>query len=190
MMNYKELIENFIPLDNREATDKKMFLELINLLNDDILKRSTSFAHITSSAIVLNEDLDKVLMVYHNIYDSWSWIGGHADGCGSLYKVALKELEEETGVTNVTPIKKDIISIEVLPVKSHTKNGEIVSPHLHLNTTFAFIAQEKEPLRVKEDENSGVIWIKISELKNKVKEKDMIPIYEKIIERAIINKVI
>ena len=22
----------------------------------------------------------KVLMCYHNIYDSWSWLGGHADG--------------------------------------------------------------------------------------------------------------
>lgn len=190
MMDYKELINEFIPLDDREVSDKKIFLELINLLNDDVLKRDTSFAHVTASIIVLNESLDKVLMVYHNIYDSWSWIGGHADGDSNLYKVALKELEEETGVKNVTPIKKDIISIEVLPVKSHTKHGKIVSPHLHLNTTFAFIAKENEPLRVKKDENSGVMWIEISELKNKVKEKDMIPIYEKIIERAIINKVI
>lgn len=188
-MNYKELLDKFYPLNEREVSDKKMFLELINLFNDDILKRSTSFAHITSSAIVLNEDLDKVLMVYHNIYDSWAWIGGHADGDSNLYKVALKELKEETGVKNVTPVKKYIISIEVLPVKSHIKNGEIVSPHLHLNTTFGFIASEKEKLKIKEDENSGVMWIKISELKNKVKEKEMIPIYEKIIER-VINKVI
>ena len=35
---------------------------------------------------------------WHNIYQSWSWIGGHADGVADLRAVALRELEEETGV--------------------------------------------------------------------------------------------
>lgn len=184
MMDYKELINEFIPSEMREASDKKIFIELIDLLNDDILKRTTLFSHLTASTIVLNEELDKVLMVYHNIYDSWAWIGGHTDGDNDLYRVALKELEEETGVKNVKTVSEKIISLEVLPVKSHIKNGEIVSSHLHLNTTFGLIASENEKLRIKEDENSGVMWIKISELENYVKEKDMIPIYKKIIERV------
>ena len=34
-------------------------------------------------------------MVYHNIYNSWSWLGGHADGETDLLAVALREVKEE-----------------------------------------------------------------------------------------------
>ena len=44
------------------------------------LTRDNKTAHITVSAWVLNPTLNKVLMAHHNIYNSWAWIGGHADG--------------------------------------------------------------------------------------------------------------
>ena len=50
------------------------------------LKQSVSFirqietALFTASAWVVNPARNKVLMIYHNIYNSWSWTGGHADG--------------------------------------------------------------------------------------------------------------
>ena len=45
----------------------------------------------TASAWVVNKDRSKVLMVYHNIYNSWSWLGGHADGETDLLAVAIRE---------------------------------------------------------------------------------------------------
>ena len=38
-------------------------------------------------------------MVYHNIYHSWSWLGGHADGETDLLSVAIREVKEEAGVS-------------------------------------------------------------------------------------------
>lgn len=71
--------------------------------------------------------------------------------------------------------------MDVLPVWGHVKRGNYVSSHLHLNFSYLFETNEDEKLRVKEDENSQVGWIEISEIRKKVTEPDMIPVYEKLI---------
>ena len=35
-------------------------------------------------------------MAYHNIYKSWSWTGGHADGETDLLHVAMREARDAT----------------------------------------------------------------------------------------------
>ncbi|HEY8910804.1 MAG TPA: NUDIX domain-containing protein [Desulfosporosinus sp.] len=49
-------------------------------------------------------------MIHHNIYNSWSWIGGHADGEEDLSAVVMKELKEETEVNNIHPVSSDSFS--------------------------------------------------------------------------------
>ncbi|MBR3772212.1 MAG: NUDIX hydrolase [Clostridium sp.] len=124
----------------------------------DIFTRENALAHMTASAWVVNKERDKVLMVYHNIYNSWSWLGGHADGETDLMKVALKEVIEESGIENVKAASPNIFSLEVLTVDGHKKRGQYVSSHLHLNVTYLVEADETEELVVKPDENSGVRW--------------------------------
>ena len=120
--------------------------------------------HITSSGYVINKTRDKVLMIFHKIYNSWAWTGGHADGDDDLLYVAIKEAKEETGIKNVTPISKDIFSIDVITVDGHIKKGAYVSSHLHLNVTYLLEADENDELIVNEDETNGVKWIPIDKL--------------------------
>ena len=150
-------IENYRPCNEQEERDKGLILDCLRAF-EDVFTRDNALCHMTASAWVVNERFDRVLMAYHNIYDSWSWLGGHADGEENLLAVALKEVREESGVKNVRPASEDIFSLEVLTVDGHVKRGKYVSSHLHLNVTYLLIADDTNVLTVKPDENSGVKW--------------------------------
>ncbi|MGX7059720.1 NUDIX hydrolase [Vagococcus humatus] len=150
-------ITQYQTVNEQEERDKALILaELTN--NPQVFLRESSLAHMTASAWVVNEDKTKVLMVYHHIYNSWSWLGGHADGEEDLLKVAIKEVKEESGLKQVSPVSTNIFSLEVLTVDGHIKHGQYVSSHLHLNVTYLLEAKEKDKLVIKPDENSGVAW--------------------------------
>ncbi|WP_250674649.1 NUDIX hydrolase [Paraclostridium ghonii] len=182
-MEYIEQIKRYKPINEQESKDKQLILECINKY-DDILTRKNSLCHMTSSGFIVNKNRDKVLMIHHNIYNSWGWTGGHADGDSDLLKVAIKEAKEETGVKSVRPITEEICSIEVLPVNSHIKSGMFIPAHLHLSVAYILEADEKEDLFIKEDENSGVKWIDIDKIEDNVREMHMISIYNKLIEKC------
>ena len=161
-MSVYEDIARYEPFNEQEMRDKAVILRFLEE-NDNAFLRENLIAHMTASAWVVNPKRDKVLMVYHRIYDSWSWTGGHADGEEDLLAVALREVTEETGVTHVRPVSKDIFSLETLTVDGHEKRGEYVPSHLHLNLTYLLEADDTEVLRVCEDENKGVDWFGLDE---------------------------
>lgn len=150
-------IENYTPFNEQERNDKAVILGFLASSPDAFL-RTNLIAHMTVSAWVVNKDRTKVLMVYHRIYDSWSWTGGHADGETDLSAVALREVREETGVSSARLISDEIYSLEVLTVDGHVKRGSYVPSHLHMNVTYLIEADENEELTVCEDENSAVSW--------------------------------
>ena len=158
----REDIKYYRPCCEQERLDRKLILDFL-ARNPDAFYRSNLTAHMTASAWVVNPERTKVLMVYHNIYDSWSWAGGHADGNEDLLSVALREGREETGVEHLRPVSEDIFSLESLTVDGHEKRGEYVPSHLHLNVTYLIEADEHDTLHICEGENSGVRWFTLDE---------------------------
>ena len=159
-MNRQQLIEevrNFKPLNEQEERDRRIILEKLETV-PDLFLRTNLTEHMTASAWVVNHDRTKLLMAYHRIYDSWSWLGGHADGEEDLRRVALKEVSEESGIQNVTLIRPDILSMEILTVDGHEKKGQYVPSHLHLNITYLIEADDREATHIREGENTGVAW--------------------------------
>ncbi len=159
----KEGIENFVPYNEQEEVERKIMLKYINDF-DDVLTRQNEYGHFTSSSFILNKERTKILMIYHKIYDSWAWTGGHSDGDSDLLYVAIKEAKEETGIKNVIPISENIYSLELTNVRGHEKRGKYVGSHVHLNVTYLLEADESEEIHIKEDENSGVKWVPIDKI--------------------------
>lgn len=182
-MDFKQQLTQYQPYNEQEERDKAVMLSLLDA-KPDIYTRENQVAHMTASAWLLNKTHDKVLMIYHNIYHSWSWTGGHADGDRDLLAVAKREAEEETGVTDIKAVTEDIFSIEILTVDGHEKRGAYVPSHLHLNVTYLLEADEEEVLRVKPDENSGVKWFSLEGVLKACTEPWMIErIYKKLNEK-------
>ena len=163
-MNMKivEEIKKSRPCNEQEQRDKAVILAFLEN-NEDAFLRSNLLAHMTASSWIVNPERTKTLMVYHNIYDSWSWTGGHADGETDLLAVALREAREETGIAHVRPVSPEIFSLEVLTVDGHEKRGAYVPSHLHMNVTYLLEAEESDTLRVCREENSGVAWFTLEE---------------------------
>lgn len=183
-MDYIKQIIEFNPFNEQEDQDKKVILNYIERFPHNVLLRENEIAHITSSGFIMNETLDKVLMVNHHIQRGWAWTGGHADGESDLLYVAIKEAKEETGVLKVEALTEEIISIDILPVYSHIKKGKFVNTHLHLSIAYILIASEEEKLIVKEDENSGVQWFNIDEFTEENFKAGDVYLYNKLINRA------
>lgn len=181
-MNLKEQIENYIPYNEQEENDKEMMLKYIDTF-EDVLTRENRMCHFTASNWIVNKERTKVLMIYHNIYKSWAWTGGHADGDSDLLHVALKEVEEETGLKNLKLLSDGIFGIQILTVDSHIKKGKFVPSHLHLDCCFLLEADENEVVKIKADENSGVEWIDIDKATEVTNEEKMKPIYKKLNEK-------
>lgn len=178
-MSWVDIIREFVPFNEQERKDKEAALKYIDMF-DDILTRDNEIIHMTSSGFVINKDKDKVLMVHHNIFNSWSLTGGHADGEEDLLGVALSEVREETGVKDIVLISDKIISLDILPVLGHFRKGKYVTSHLHVSVVYLIEADENEQLIVQPDENSAVKWIPINEIEAYSNEPHMKKVYNKI----------
>lgn len=181
-----QTIEGYRPRCEQERADRETMLYYLER-GDDLLIRENKLMHFTASSWVMDPNRHYVLMVHHNIYNAWSWIGGHADGCPDLFAVAKKELAEETGVEAAVAVGEEPVTLEIIAVQAHEKNGAYVAPHLHFNVTYLFEAEEDVALRIKADENSGVMWRRVEDVHCDNTEPHMRRLYCKLLDRILVE---
>lgn len=180
-MNLRQEIENYIPFDEQEKKDKEQFLRFIDTF-DDVLTRDNIFGHFSASAFLVNKKRNKMIVVYHIINDGWIYPGGHADGDDNLLSVAVREVEEETGL-KAKILDENIYAIQSAPVKGHIKSGKYVSSHIHFDVLYLMEADDRIPLKYKENESKGVKWISFEEADDKTMCDFIRQIHKKIIEK-------
>lgn len=176
------------PCCEQEAADRMVMLQALTTLPMPLSRESLQ-AHFSASAWVVNPARDRVLMVYHNLYDSWAWTGGHADGDADLISVAMREACEETGLAQVRPLQQGIFSLETLTVDAHEKRGQFVPSHLHLNVTYLLEADDTLPLHRKVDENKAVRWFTLAESEQVPSEKWMVERVYRKLNRKLMEKI-
>ena len=186
-MNLRSALLAYRPDCAQESADLALMLRCLDAF-PDVLSRDNPICHFTASCWIVEPARRRVLMAHHNLYNAWAWIGGHADGESDLCAVALREAREETGLRELRLLREGIFSVQVLAVQSHVKRGAFVSSHLHLDCCYLFEAEQTQPLRSKEDENSAVAWIEISRVEETSGEAAMLPIYRKLNQRLLCNQ--
>lgn len=155
-------LERYVPWNAQETEDREELLRRLRA-GEELYTRENRSAHLTASAWVVSPDRRQALMAYHNLYGSWAWLGGHADGERNLLSTALREVREESGLERLRPVSEHIYSLEILAVDGHEKRGRYVPSHLHLNVTYLLEADPAEAVRCKPDENSRTGWFPLAE---------------------------
>ena len=181
--DWKARLAAYVPETEQERRDRNEILLAAEQYGTQLLFREHKASHFTCSGFIMDAALKKVLMVYHRIYDSFAWTGGHADGSNDFLWTAVREAKEETGIRKPYPLTGAILSLDILPVKAHQKNGMPVPAHQHYNVTYGLIADTRETLHIAPDENTAVEWIPVERLPEICKEPHMLPVYEKVIAR-------
>ena len=182
-MKLKEQIEKYIPYNEQEQRDKEQCLKFIDSFND-VLTRNNIIGHFSASAFVVNKERTKMLVVYHIINDGWIYPGGHADGEENLISVALREVEEETGL-KAKVLDEEIFAIQSEMVRGHIKNGKYVSAHNHFDIVYLLEADDKIPLIYRENESKGVKWILFEDATDETVCDFIRPIHKKLINKLI-----
>ena len=145
------------PIHVDELADvKRKFFEL-TALEPDALDRSATGGHLTGSALVLNHNATKTLLLFHTKLQRWLQPGGHADGEANLARVALKEATEETGIDGLQIVDPAID----LDIHNVAKPG---APEvLHYDVRFLVFAPEgAEPTG--NHESQDIRWVSLSDL--------------------------
>jgi 8-oxo-dGTP pyrophosphatase MutT (NUDIX family) len=147
------------------------FLELLK--NDNAFQRTHLPGHITGSAWVVNKNKDHTLLVHHTKLDKWLQPGGHADGDENILAVALREAQEETGITsfNVHPTLFDI-DVHTIPARADFPQ------HEHYDIRFLLEPAFHQKIIVSE-ESIDVKWVALKDLDQYTNEKSVLRMRDK-----------
>jgi 8-oxo-dGTP pyrophosphatase MutT (NUDIX family) len=159
-MNRGELIsalEKYTSSFEEELSFREAFLELLK--GERCFYRDYLPGHITGSAFIIDEEGMHVLLTHHAKLNKWLQPGGHADGDENVLGVALREAEEETGLSNFKVLSEGLFDIDI-----HTIPGRADFPeHEHYDIRFLLQASRKDQLLISE-ESHDLAWKPINEL--------------------------
>ena len=157
-MSLLDLLRAYRPIDGDDDKTRARFIEFVTL-HPDCLERSLAVGHVTASAWVVDPTGSQVVLVHHRKLDRWLQPGGHADGCSSVETVARREVEEETGLTQLASVGPIPFDLDIHPIPEYRG----IRAHEHFDVRFAFRVTGGPSLRLSE-ESHEVAWIPISEL--------------------------
>lgn len=151
------------------------------LSSSDVFERTHLEGHFTASAFVISEDKKHLLMTHHKKLGKWLQLGGHADGEEELEKVALKECEEESGLTSLQflPHPRENFTAWIFDLDDHQIPPRKEEPvHIHYDVRFLLIAKNT-PLVIS-DESIDLQWIPLDRVFSYNPERSIMRCVEKI----------
>ena len=155
------------PLDAHEAA---MAAEMIRFVETqpNCAERSLQLGHLTGSAWIVDRERKRTLLTHHRKLDKWLQLGGHADGQLDLIAVAMREAQEESGLTRLR-----VVDAAIFDVDRHLIPARKTEPdHWHYDIRFMIEADPDEPFVVS-DESHDLAWIEITRMADYNTEESM-----------------
>lgn len=142
-------------------TEEVNFLQRFNhlLQHPDAFQRYHLPGHITGSAWIVDPTELTALLVHHAKLNRWLQPGGHSDGDTDTLAVALREAEEETGITHFNIPYSGIFDLDIHPIPERKD----MPAHSHYDVRFLFYASMKDKIIVSE-ESHDVKWISFEDI--------------------------
>lgn len=126
----------------------------------DAAQRELAEGHLTGSAWLVSADGRRVLLTHHRKLGLWLQLGGHADGDPDLARVALREAEEESGLTDLI-VEPAIFDLDCHTIPAHGDDPE----HFHYDVRYIVHASGSEQFAVS-DESHALAWREITDIAN------------------------
>lgn len=164
----KKKLLGYLPENPAEKAFRERMLFLLESY-PNCFERSLEHAHFTASAWVVNEERTHCLLTHHAKLNRWLQLGGHADGEAALWKVALKEVSEESGLKNLQLIDEEIFDIDIHLIPEYKG----IPAHDHYDVRFLVLASMNEPLQFNH-EAKDMAWLPLEKVKQQVKQNDSI----------------
>lgn len=174
-MNRNDLIANlthYAAYNEKEEAMRKKLLAFVKE-HENCFERSLLKGHVTASCWVVNKSKNKVLLIHHAKLNKWLQPGGHCDGEEDTYKVAEKELQEETGLVALRKHTTIFdIDIHVIPERKG------VPEHKHYDIRYLFEVDEKATLS-QNHETLGMKWIEMRDITQLSSEESILRMKDK-----------
>lgn len=140
------------------ATGRRQVLALLDQHGAELAWRTTVPGHLTGSTLVIDHQGSKMVVLLHRKLRRWLQPGGHADGDTNLAAVALREANEETGLTGLR-VLLPAVDLDVHAVD----HGDELGEHLHLDLRFVVVAPPGAELQGNH-ESLDLRWVTVTEL--------------------------
>ncbi len=144
-----------------ESAGLKAIAELLADTFADPFSRANMQGHITTSGLVYDAAVEKVLLIHHRTLNRWLQPGGHHEGLDRLDVSAAREVEEETGVNVRLPqassLNAPLIDIDSHATPANPAKGE--GAHVHHDFLYLFRGDAAAPLNPQWEEVCGVRWV-------------------------------
>lgn len=177
----KNALELYQPTSPEEEFFKRQMLCLLQY-NPQSFERSCTPGHFTASALILSKCRQKILLLKHRKLKLWLQPGGHCDGEQNTLIVALKEVQEETGLRNCKIIKKGIFDLDMHMIPPYQDQ----KAHYHFDIRYILENQDEDCAVRANNESDDIRWFNIySELPTK--DQSVLKMLKKAFELEIVQ---
>jgi 8-oxo-dGTP pyrophosphatase MutT (NUDIX family) len=136
--------------------------------HEQCFERTFAQGHVTGSAWILDQAHGHCLLTHHQKLQRWFQLGGHADGDSNIVRVAMREAQEESGLSSLRLVSTEIFDLDIHLIPE--RRGE--AAHHHFDVRFLFEGDRNEALSVSE-ESLDLAWVSLADIGDYTDEDSM-----------------